>query len=70
MIDQPPTNSDNLIVDAIRLIDPEGSLEPESRQYDVIVEMIEGWIRQHGPAKALDMARNNAKHLDAWRKFL
>lgn len=52
------------VPEALRPIDPPGTLMPGSRQYDVIVEMIEDWIRQHGPEEALEMARKSAGHLD------
>ncbi len=56
--------------EALKLIDPSGTLVPGSSQYDVIVEMIESWIHQHGPEEALDMARKSARHLGVWRKHL
>lgn len=51
-------------------IDSEGMLVPDTRQYDRIREMIEIWIRPHGPDKALDTDRNSAKYLKVWWKVL
>ena len=56
--------------EALSFKDPSGALEPGSRQYNVIEEMIEGGIRQHGPEQALEMARKSARHFDVGRKFL
>ena len=54
----------------MRLIDPEGTLVPGTRQYDRIREMIEIWLRQHSPDEVLEMARNSAKYLKVWWKVL
>jgi hypothetical protein len=56
--------------EAIKLIDPEGMLVPGTRQYASIMEMLEIWLRQHSPDKALEMARNSAKYLKVWWKVL
>jgi hypothetical protein len=58
------------INEALKLIDPEGMLIPGTRQYDSIKEMLEIWIRQHGPEETLEMARNSAKYLKVWWKVL
>ena len=63
-------NEDNVIAQAIKLIDPSGTLVPGTEEYDTIRCMIQGWIRQYGQSRALCMARLGAKHLDGWRKFL
>ena len=54
----------------LQMIELPGSLESGSRKYDVIVEMIEGWLHHHGPEKALEMTRKGARHIDVWRKHL
>ena len=56
------------LYEALKLIDLEGMLVPGTRQYDSIKEMLEIWIRQHGPDEALEMARNSAKYLKVWWK--
>ncbi len=56
--------------EAIKLIDPEGMLIPDTRQYDRIWEMLEIWLRQHGPEETLEMARYSAKYLKVWWKVL
>ena len=58
------------IIEAIKLVDPEGMLIPGTRQYDRIWEMLEIWLRQHGPDTTLEMARNSAKFLKMWWKVL
>jgi hypothetical protein len=63
-------NPNDTLSEALKLIDPSGSLEPGTNPYSVIVEMIESWIHQHGPYAALEMARKSARHLDVWRKHL
>jgi hypothetical protein len=63
-------NEDSVLAQAVKLIDPSGTIVPGSSQYSVIVEMIESWIHQHGPYAALEMARKSARHLDVWRKHL
>jgi hypothetical protein len=55
---------------ALRLIDPDGTLVPGTRQHDRIREMIEIWLRQHRPEEVLEMARYSAKYLKVWRKVL
>ena len=58
------------INEALKLIDPEGMLIPGTRQYDSIKEMLEFWIRQHGPVETLEMSRNSATYLKVWWKVL
>ena len=41
-----------------------------TKPYKTIKDMIQDWIDQHGPEKALTIARTGAKHLDVWGKFL
>jgi hypothetical protein len=59
-----------IITEAMKLIDPEGMLVPGTRQHDRIREMIEIWLRQHRPEEVLEMARYSAKYLKVWRKVL
>lgn len=63
-------DSNDTISESLRRIDPEGMLIPGTRQHDRIREMLEIWLRQHGPDKALEMARNSAKYLKVWWKVL
>lgn len=56
--------------EAIKLIDPEGMLIPDTRQYDRITEMIEIWLRRHSRDEVLEMARYSAKYLKVWWKVL
>ena len=63
-------NDDNVLAHAFKIIDPSGTLVPGTESYKTIKDMIQGWIDQCGPEKALDMARTGAKHLEGWRKFL
>ncbi len=69
-MDHQPIEIDNFIPQALKLLDPGGSLKPGTEAYDTICCMIRGWIREFGPNRALCMARLGAKHLDGWRKFL
>jgi hypothetical protein len=66
----PQHNEASVLAQAFKFIDPSGTLEPGSEDYDTIKLMLQGWIRQYGPSRALCMARLGAKHLDGWRKFL
>jgi hypothetical protein len=61
---------DNVLAQAIKLIDPSGTLVPGTEDYATIRLMIQGWIGQYGRNRALCMARLGAKHLNSWRKFL
>jgi len=61
---------DETLAKALLLIDSDGTLLPETRQYDRISVMIRGWIDQCGTEYTLCMAQIGAKHLDSWRKFL
>ena len=63
-------DTNDILNEALRLIDSEGMLIPGIRQYDTIRETIEIWVRQHGPDEALEMARNSAKYLKVWWKVL
>jgi len=56
--------------EALRLIDPDGTLVPGTRQHDRIREMVEIWLRRHSPEEVLEMARNRAKYLNVWWKVL
>jgi hypothetical protein len=66
----PQPNEDNVLAQAFKHIDPPGTLVPGSEDYDTIKLIIQGWIRQYGPSRALCMARLGRKHLGRWRKFL
>ena len=63
-------DSNDTLNESLRLIDPEGMLVPGTRQHDRIREMIEIWLRLHGPEKTLEMARYSAKYLMVWWKVL
>ena len=63
-------DTNDILNEALRLIDSEGMLIPGIRQYHTIRETIEIWVRQHGPDEALEMARNSAKYLKVWWKVL
>lgn len=60
----------NPLSDAIKLIDPSGTLVPGTQEHDTVSYMLQDWIDQNGPDKALCMAYLGATHLDRWRKFL
>ena len=64
------SSDDKVLAQAFKIIDPSGTLVPGTQPYDTIRDMIQSWIDQCGPEKALDMARTGAKHLEGWRKFL
>ena len=70
MTDQPLTNKSDALSEAMNLIDPSGTLVPETEAYDTIKCLIQGWIRQYGYGRALCMARISRKRLGRWRKFL
>ena len=55
--------------DLRHLIDPEGMLVPGIRQYNTIRDMLNQWIQEYGPEKALDEAEKSAKHLKTWWKI-
>ena len=59
---------DDIILKAMELIDPSGTLVPGTVEYNTIRDMILGWIDECGPDDALDMASKGAKHLDKWLK--
>ena len=74
-------DSNDTLNEAIKLIDPEGMLQPGSRQYDSIRDMLQTCtvvpttchlrhLDEFGPAEALDMARDSAKSLKTWWKVL
>ena len=69
MEDQPATGTDPLS-NALKLIDPTGTLVPGSQEHDTVSYMLQGWIDRNGPDQALCMARMGATHLESWRKFL
>ena len=57
---------DETLCKALTLIDPSGTLVPETEEYATIKDMILGWIDECGQDYALEMARKGAKHLDSW----
>jgi len=59
---------DDIVLKAMGLIDPSGTLVPGTIKYKTIRDMIFGWIDECGPDYALDMARKGSKHLDLWLK--
>ena len=61
---------DDTLSKALKLIDPPGTLVPESRQHNRLSSMIREWIDQCGPDYAVCMAQVGSEHLDRWRKFL
>lgn len=61
---------ENLVLEAMRRIDPDATLVPGTLEYDTIKDMIICWLEQCGPEYALFMAEVGAKHLDRWRKLL
>jgi hypothetical protein len=63
-----PSEKDTLS-QALELIDPSGTLQPGTEQYDYIRDMIQRWIDECGPENALQMAQKGAKHLDHWLKY-
>jgi hypothetical protein len=58
------------LTNALEVIDPSGTLVPGTRQHNRISSMIREWIDHCGPEYALCMAKEGAKRLDRWRKFL
>ena len=53
-----------------QVIDPEGMLEPGTRQYDSIRLMLQNWLDEFGPTETLAMARDSAKFLKTWWTIL
>ena len=53
---------------ALKLMNPSGTLVPGTNEYDSIKDMIIGWIDECGSECALDMAKMGAVHLDMWLK--
>ena len=53
-----------------KLISPFRRSARRAKPYKTIKDMIQDWIDQHGPERALDMARPGTKHLEGWPKFL
>ncbi len=70
MIDQLPINEDDALYEAMNAIDPSGTLDPDTKEYDTIRCLIQGWIRHYGYGRALCMARVGRKRLGRWRKLL
>ena len=69
MIDQPPIDENDTLSDAIKVIDPSGTIVPGSDAHDTIRCMLRDWIHQYGKSRALCMARLGKKRLGRWRKF-
>jgi hypothetical protein len=69
-MEEQPINKSDLLSDALRLIDPSGTLVPGSREYDTVNCMIKDWIDQNGADRALCMARMCRKRLGRWLKLL
>ncbi len=65
-----PTSKNDHISNALKLIDPTGTLVPGSQEYDTVSCMLKGWIDQNGADRALCMAQICRKRLGKWRKFL
>jgi hypothetical protein len=63
-------NINNPLSDALKLIDPSGTLVPGSQEHDMVSYLLQGWIDQSGPDQALCMARMCRKRLGRWRKYL
>ena len=66
---EPPFN-DDILLQAMALIDPSHTLVLGSEAYDAITDMIFGWVEEFGPEYALQMAQSGEKHLERWRKFV
>lgn len=62
--------SGDALREALRRIDPDGTLVPDSREYKAMEKMIRGWLHSYGPQKTFEMVRCSAQHVEAWRKFL
>ena len=65
-----PINRNNPLPDALKMIDPSGTLVPGTEEHETVSYMLQGWIDQSGPDKALCMARMCRKRLGRWRKFI
>ena len=59
----------DIIREAMKLMDPSGTLQPESVAYDMIRDMILRWIGEAGPEYALCMAKVCAERFERWRKY-
>ena len=68
MRDHQTGNARDTVHEAMKLIDPSGTLVPGTEAYDAVRGMVLEWIDQCGPDYALDMAERSAKHLDLWLK--
>lgn len=68
MKEQQTDKDDRTCSEALKLMNPSGTLVPGTDEYDLIRDMILGWIDECGPDCALDMARKGVKHLDSWLK--
>jgi hypothetical protein len=64
-----PTN-DDILSQAMALIDPSRTLVLGTELDGTIRYMILGWIEQFGPEYALQMAQSCEKHLERWGKCL
>jgi hypothetical protein len=69
-MEKQPTTKNDPLADALKLIDPTGTLVPGTKEHETVSYMLQGWIDQNGTDKALCMARMCRKHLGRWRKFL
>jgi hypothetical protein len=65
-----PVDRDEAILEAMRLIDPEGMLDQDQRKYKVILETVTRWIDTQGVEKGLETARNSAQHMKVWYRWL
>jgi len=56
-------NEDEIIQEAIKLIDPKGLLQSGSHRYNSIISLLQRWLDQHGQAETFYMAKISAKFL-------
>lgn len=69
MTDHRTDREGDTIREAMKLMDPSGTLQPGTMEYKVIRDMILRWISECGLEYALCMAKVCAERFERWRKY-
>lgn len=69
MTDHRTDREGDTIREAMKLMDPSGTLQPGTMAYKTMRDMILRWVNECGPEYALCMAKVGAEHFERWRKY-
>ena len=50
-----------ILIEALKLLDPDGTLVPGTSECDNTKAMVLKWVRRYGPGKALEMVERSVK---------